>query len=75
MIASVAPYIGVVALIAGLIWYLRRDNQKIGAAGVTEDALKKEVEDEQKAKVISDRIDNMPAADFDGLREKLNHRQ
>lgn len=75
MIASVAPYLGVAALIAGLIWYLRRDNRKIGALGANEDALKKEVEDAHTAKVIGDKIDNMPAADFDSLREKLNNRQ
>lgn len=64
-----------VAVLAGLFWYSRRDNRKIGALGANEEALKKEVEDAQKAKVIGDKIDNMPAADFDSLREKLNNRQ
>lgn len=75
MISTVAPYLILAACLVGMFWYIRRDSRKIGALGANEDALKKELEDAQKAKEISDSVDNMPAAEFDSLREKLNSRK
>lgn len=54
MLIYVIGAASIIALVVGLLWWMRRDSRNIGAMEATQDGMKQEIYDVQKVKLARD---------------------